>query len=175
MKRKKFLFIYHVGARGDFLASILIGDVLKTSVGMPWVRYTGTDLTQHFKIHNIKDDAASSIITSAITDFSDYHTIRIKFENLQDCKDAFKLASTKLIDRNFVSAIEAYLEFEKTSSQFDHTYNKIVPFKDLFNMEKISLLFEQYRNRKLTAEEETRIKDNIDLNLSLLNRTTILG
>ena len=98
--KKPFLFIYYPGARGDFLASTLIGDVLKTSYTDPFIRQTG--IGEHYKMHYLGVPIIGPGQTKPCTvdSFADFYTIRIKHETPQDCNDVVKLSLAKMAEYN---------------------------------------------------------------------------
>ena len=168
MNIDKHLFIYPNGARGDFLASLLIGDILTSSFQNAWILSPGTHPYWHHKLHRM-GDAWNSRGPIDVESFDHYdHIIRIKLEDHIDCENCLKLATIKMVDRNFTPAIDLYTTYEQTFSLLDDKFDAIVSFKDLFDIDKLKILFVKYRHRSMTDVEEQRVIYNIKLNLDLL-------
>ena len=170
MKNKPHIFFYHNGARGDLLISILLGDCLATNQNGAWVNPTGATRRLHKKFHVIQDYHALDYET-----LLNCVTIRIKFESLRDCEDALKLARIKLTDRNFVCNVEDYNQFEKDFAPFDFIFDKVIAFRDLFDIVVLKSLFLEYHGREMNDTEEQRVVHNIKINLDLLEKYMTLN
>ena len=167
---KKWLLLYHSGARGDFLNSILFGDILLQSYKNPWIIVTGTDQTLRMHGYN---EVYSPHYT--FTKFEDFNVLRIKAEDKFDIMCIAKLATHKLMKDSDIKYdnVLSVSNFENTFSKLDFQFQLIVPFKKLFDIEYINKLFYQIRNNYLTPEEQDRILYNIKLNLDILDSYNI--
>lgn len=168
--KKKFLFLYYPGARGDFLASILIGDILKTDWTKNWIIFTGVghywckmhgQCVNNHDPHHFHDPEGKPF-----TSFDDYTVIRIALEP-DDYELCLRLAKHKM--SNFYSDINGVENHEQYFSSMNNQFSYIVPFKDLFNIDKIEDLFFKFRNRKFTDDERHRVIYNIELQYNILN------
>ena len=169
MRNKKHLFIFYPGARGDFLASILIGDILKSNTTGAKITFVGHAQGMYHKMHNRDMMVYDNPNYFKAESFDQYDVIiRIKFESENDCRAALKLAMIKMTDRNFISYAPAYMRYESSFAPLDHQFTKVIPFMDLFDIEKLKPLFAEYWGRDMTAEEQQRITDNIESNLDYL-------
>jgi hypothetical protein len=162
MKNKPHIFFYHNGARGDFLISILLGDCLAGNENGAWIRPNGADPELYKKFHSIKYLLALDKKT-----FESYISIRIKFESYKDVEDALVLARTKMVD--YICQIEDGLNFEKNFSRVDNVFTKIIPFRHLFDIDKLESLFFEYHGREMNLCERQRVVDNIKLNSDILH------
>ena len=113
-----------------------------------------------------KNPVSSSII---IRKLSVDAIIRIKLEGIDDYETVNLLSRHKLNDRNWRPTLRTAETYEKTFSIFDRAYNKVIPFKELWNINDIKYLFEDLRSRAMTQDEQRRIEHNININLELLH------
>lgn len=168
--KKKYLFLYYPGARGDFLASILIGDILKTDWTKNWITYVGVSpywCKMHGQfVHNHGPHYFFDPEGKPFTSFDDYTVIRISLES-DDYEPCLLLAKYKM--SNFYSVNIGVENHEQYFSSMNNQFSYIVPFKDLFNIDKIEDLFFKFRNRKFTDDERRRVLYNIELQYNILN------
>ena len=172
----KFLLIYYNGSRGDFLSSVLFGDILANSYhdhridnvgkgsGMIVYKWHQVDQLMYGYEPGQKNNA---IPPRPLTYFD--AIIRIKLEGIDDYETVNLLSRHKLNDRNWRPTLRTAETYEKTFSIFDRAYNKVIPFKELWNINDIKYLFEDLRSRAMTQDEQRRIEHNININLELLH------
>ena len=174
MFKDRYLLVYHNGSRGDFLASILFGDVLETNTDGPLISQTGCKLDKRnvFKIHSIhaKVGWASSPVSEPLEPFENYTTIRIKLDSIEDRIHVTKLHFLKKPHNSHKFTVEAAFAFERHCRPYDKFFDYVIPFRDLFDINKIKSLFVVFRSRDMTDEEEQRVVDNISQNLKLITR-----
>jgi len=163
---KKWLLLYHSGARGDFINSILFGDILLQSYQNPWIVVTGTDQT--LRMHGYNEVYSPHY---KFTKFEDFNVLRIKAQDEFDIMCIAKLATHKLMKESDIKYdnVLSVRNFENTFSKLDSQFQLIVQFKKLFDIEYINTLFHQIRNRYLTSEEQNRIIHNIKINLDIFD------
>ena len=174
MIQKEQLIVYYRGSRGDFLTSILFGDMLETSYTTPWIKHSAA-----FSSIKYHDDGCESIpqhflcvdkLTSEV--IKQYYSVRIKIETEQDINQIIALANAKMgqtinpLAHNIeVSIIKSW---ETRFSKFDKDFNLVVPFADLWDVDKIEQHFYQVNRKYITYSQKHRIQHNININRQLI-------
>lgn len=143
---------YPPGARGDFLASILldtIGDCYKN-----YVIGVGAD---YQKVHWCKD----LIGKPCVSDIS----IRVRLNNINDFLTVAHLWQQKILDdplptENILLEI---IQNEFDARNLDHLFDYVVDFASLFDVDAIQKLYQDIHNKELDAETIKKIQHNISL------------
>lgn len=166
--QKPYLWVYWNGSRGDFLASILVGNILSQSYNT-WHAQVGLPEGSYLKMHRRNEKIWYGPDRGFHADSLDpYRVIRIKMESVEEIKEAHKLAAVKMADRNYLVPWQSGLAYEQEFVRWDPTYHLIVPYRDLWDIGQLKRLFRQFRGRDMTLDEENRVLTNINLNLQLL-------
>jgi hypothetical protein len=170
LDQRPLLWVYWNGSRGDFLASILVGNILMDSFNQ-WHARVASQGHHHLKMHRRIEKIWNGPDQGFFVDSLDpYKVIRIRLESVDEIKEAHKLAAVKMADRNYAVPWQAGLAYEQEFALLDATFFKIIPYRDLWDLDRIKDLFQEFRGREMTLEEENRILKNIVLNLNLLQK-----
>lgn len=170
LDQRPLLWVYWNGSRGDFLASILVGNILMDSFDQ-WHARVGLQGEQYLKMHRRIEKVWHAPGKGEFVDsLEPYKVIRIRLESVDEIKEAHKLAAVKMADRNYLVPWQAGLAYEQEFARLDATFFKIIPYRDLWDLDRIKDLFQEFRGREMTLEEENRILKNIVLNLNLLQK-----
>lgn len=168
--QRPLLWVYWNGSRGDFLASILVGNILIDSYDQ-WHARVGLQGEQYLKMHRRNEKIWHAPGEGQFVDsLEPYKVIRIRLESVEEIKEAHKLAAVKMADRNYLVPWQAGIAYEQEFARLDPTFFKIIPYRDLWDLDRIKDLFQEFRRRSMTLEEENRILKNIVLNLNLLQK-----
>lgn len=170
-----YLIIYHNGSRGDFLLSILLGNILINDYQQytgfiigpvepkKWRKWHMIDKPQYgpggqgpYDRHEIKPPDQFDFV------------IRIKLDGPTDFEDVTLLSRFKMKDRNWITSVKDAARFEDTFAPMDNQFDQVIPYRDLWDLEKIKILFQQHRGRPMTEFEEYRVQYNIKINQELL-------
>ena len=176
------LFIFPIGGRGDFLLSILYGNVLSQD----WVKQTIDYATSDRLVDKIHYFGVSAYLNTSIQEdnLSEYLTIRISIDTMQDLLDVAYYNLTKRT-LNFVCptlhegtiSIPQWMKLNAVVSAtethincFDgYKFDHVIPFAKLKDINYIKQLYTQFNQKELTLQELNRIEHNISLNQKILN------
>lgn len=175
---KRYLVIYRNGARGDFLISTLLGDVLARSYQDVWISRVGAlgPRCDVVKWHDPEQCMYGSgglgpdaELPALSLDHFD-HVTRIRLATVQDCVDVSLLAVHKMRHRNYQTTVQDALDHEDKFQSMDPQIHTLIDFQDLWDIDQLRMWFEHYRQRVMTAQEQSRVQHNIDINLALLEQ-----
>jgi hypothetical protein len=152
--------LYSPGARGDFLAAVLLGEFTTYNhLVVPTPRF-------YKKIHTIPESEFKSQYTMPVEQIGQYTSIRIKLSDLDDVLNVVYFCRVKLpqqlfggVDDTLSYLVKQELLFRQFDAQFDH----VVEFKDLFDIESIRQLYSRINQQALSDESVSRICHNIEL------------
>ena len=170
------LIVYHMGARGDFLAEILFGRLamrcLKTSrlgqsASLKNITFTNCQKMHWWKDGNLTgpDDFGRFEKVICITACSDREKTDIAY-----------LATVKKADNSdFKSFYQGQVNsVNQWQSHFEqYRYDLVVPFEKLFDLQYLKTLCRQIGTGPLTDDECKYVQHNIDLNSALLASKTL--
>jgi hypothetical protein len=169
------LFLFPVGARGDFLASILVGDQLAIDGHLPMINLVGGNTKQIAKIHEFGPSHWADVVVNADT-INNYCGLRIDVSNLDDQWTVAWLNCYKKPPINqlgletMVSVAKKVNEWDRTYRQFDQYFDYVIPFNQLSNIDYIVELYQKVNNQPLALDAVERIKYNINLNNNIVNQ-----
>lgn len=169
------LFAFPPGARGDFLSSILYGDVLEESWQRPMVDRGGTHYENCEKIHNFGFSSYGKLyVTSDNLDQWNSYWIRVN-----TAKDMWNVAwlnyskhpqdeepSQSVVYARYSLTKMINQEFEWCQDWFDH----IVDFENLWDLNFLHAFYQQTNNKELNTDQLERIQHNININLELIKQ-----
>jgi hypothetical protein len=169
------LFLFPVGARGDFLASILVGDQLLSDSLVPMITVVGGDITQTAKIHEFGQSCWTDVVVDATT-LGHYQGLRI---DVSDPDDRWTVAWLNWYKKPPVgqfgleSMINSYqwLHFwNQKYKQYDQYFDYVIPFNQLFDVDYITELYQKINSKPLALDAVNRIKYNIELNNNIVSQ-----
>ena len=168
------LFLFPVGARGDFLASILVGDQLLSDGLLPMVTIIGGDITKIAKIHEFGPSLYADVVVDATT-LGHYQGLRI---DLSDPVDQWTVAWLNWYKKPPVgpfglkSMIKSYQlldSWNQKYKQYDQYFDYVIPFNQLFDVGYITELYQKINGKPLALDAVERIKHNINLNNTIIS------
>ena len=157
------LVCFQSGARGEFLASILLGYITKNKpiLNLP--------LSLFKKIHHINElDEVFSIKSEQI---KNYFSVRIKLNTLTDFMKVIYLRKIKSISNEWFESghLLTCIHQELYHRQFDNKFDYIFDFKYIDNLDYIKVFYQQCFQKPMSQEIEDWAIKNINLNLNLIN------
>ena len=172
MSSQPTLFAFPIGARGDFLISILRGNILKYD----WDKLTvnrSIDGPNIVKLHGFgRNEFRQSLdVIVGPENLSQFLTFRISVDSKQDLLDIGYFALQK---RNPSKELENFYAFISLINGHENEFSKyrfdyVIPFSKLKDIDYIQQLYNDINQRELTLEELSRIKHNIDINQKILD------
>lgn len=169
------LFLFPVGARGDFLASILFGDQLLAEGHIPMITVTGGDRTRIAKIHEFGQSHWADVIVDATT-LGDYRGFRI---DVSDPVDQWTVAwlnwykKPPVGELSLETMIGSYRwldAWDQKYKQYDQYFAHVIPFNQLFNIDYLNELYQNIHGRPLSLDAVERIQHNIGLNNNIISQ-----
>lgn len=164
------LFVFVPGARGDFLANILHGDVLSTT----WDQCAIDDRVQNTycdKIHDFGKSEYSEAYATPST-LSQWYSWHIQVRGDSDMWDVAWLSYCKHPHDRPLTWHSVYARFwitqEREKEFAQHRYDRIIDYADLWSVEFVHQLYQELHNKELTAQQLERIQHNIKINQELL-------
>jgi len=168
------LFVFAPGARGDFLSSVLYGDVLETT----WQQHSIDDKVKSMahhrhcdKIHGFGPSQYRKIPVSpaslrqwyswCIWVNTDQEAWDVAWLNFNKRPDHAKLTWRTINSRYWLTK---NLQTEYQRCRFDRTVN----YSDLWSVEFVHQLYQEIHNKKLNTQQLERIQHNIKINQELL-------
>ena len=165
------LFIFPIGGRGDFLISILYGNILSKNWNQATVTCPMDDHSGIAKIHFFGSSHMAPI-TVQPDNLHQFLSFKIGIDTKQDLLEVSYFNALKQNDGNHISPKLLKSRITITQSyinQFaDYNYDYVIPFSKLKDISYIHELYTKINNRVLTQEELTRIQCNIDINQAIL-------
>jgi hypothetical protein len=155
--------LYSSGARGDFLAAVLLDKLKKFTT---YNQLTIQLPVDYKKIHTLPDSRFHSQYTMSLEEIGQYTSIRIKLEDLGDLLNVAYLWTIKLpeqLNPGLVNILDYLLEQELLFRQYDMVFDYVVEFKDLFDIDAIKQLYRNINQQDLPDEYANNICHNIKL------------
>lgn len=189
---KKFLIYYQAGARGDFLANILLDNI--NYVNRNYYKLPAPD-NRYIKVHNLNavGDMYNTAFDDKINKFESYDdmfaycreqgiiTIRIVSRSRRDYKNIAYFCDVKS-RYHYITGPEYAVPFSKSRFKFTnikdiniqihqdsldlnyrHLYDHRVFFSNLFNIEFLKRFYFKIHNTPINETTLTYIQDNINL------------
>ena len=163
---------YTPGSRGDFLYSVLFGNVLETD----WQNHTiqTASTISHRRIHIfglILTPSYHPTTVEGADDILKYKTIRISVPTVEQQKQVAMLRCIKhkVVNPGMDAEIATCAWWENKYRLFDEFCYKIIEFKDLFDVNILNNLRQEIHQVGFTNTQKERVQYNIDLNLNLLD------
>jgi hypothetical protein len=169
------LFLFPVGARGDFLASILVGDQLLSDGLESMITNTGCDCTQIAKIHKFGQSNWADVVVDETT-LGHYQGLRIDVSDPNDCWNVAWLNWYKkppVGPSGLESMIKSYQllhSWNQKYKQYDQYVDYVIPFNQLFDVDYITELYQKINSKPLALDAVERIKYNIELNNNIVSQ-----
>lgn len=169
------LFLFPIGGRGDFLASILFGDQLLTDGHLPTITIAGGDKTRIAKIHEFGQSHWADIVVDNTT-LGNYRGFRIDVSDPVDQWTVAWLNWYKRPPRGEISLQAMIRSYQLLDSwnqkykQYDQDFAYVIPFKCLFDIDYITELYQKVNSQLLAPDAVERIKHNINLNNNVIDQ-----
>jgi hypothetical protein len=164
------LFVFVPGARGDFLANILHGDVLSTT----WDQCAIDDRVQNTycdKIHNFGKSEYSEAYATPAT-LSQWYSWCIWVNTDQEAWDVAWLNFNKHrngADLSWQTVHSRYWLVKQLQGKYQGcVFDRMINYSDLWSVEFVHQLYQELHNKELTAQQLERIQHNIKINQELL-------
>lgn len=172
------LYVFPVGGRGDFLMSILHGNVLADDWDQITITKPGVQesVSEPLKIHNFGSNLHGKIGKFSIgpNDIEKFYSIRISVTDQQDLFDTAYLSAVKRSNNIPLTAELLKQRVSMTQSQeaefcdYDHKFQHVIEFHRLFDIDFLQDLRREISKKSFTDYEVERINHNIELNQNLL-------
>jgi hypothetical protein len=168
------LFLFPVGARGDFLASILFGDQLLTDGHIPMITFIGGDCSRIAKIHEFGQSCWADVVVDETT-IGNYRGFRI---DISDPVDQWTVSwlnwhkKPPIGELSLESMIRSYQlldSWNQKYKQYDQDFAYVIPFNQLFDVDYITELYQKINGKPLALDAVERIKHNINLNNTIIS------
>jgi len=172
---KLSLFLFPPGARGDFLMSILYGNVLEETWDKAMINNVGTHGNTD-KSHGINVPTEFNKIMLTPDSLNRWNSYYIKINNCQDEWTVGWLNYHKHPEEGEFAWKIMYGRYcltqrlNKTFAEYQNQYNHVINFEDLWKIEYIQEIYQKVHNDKLRNNQLSRIQHNIDINLELISK-----
>jgi hypothetical protein len=159
----KLLVCFQSGARGEFLASILLGKIPRNRAVL------NLPLSLFKKIHHINDSKETFSIESS--QIKNYFSVRIRLNTLSDFTKLIYLRKIKGISNEWFEFGHLFtcIDQELYQRQFDKEFNYIVDFENINNLDYIKNFYQMCCQQSMSQAVEDWAVANINLNLNLIN------
>ena len=160
--KNKLLIYYPVGARGDFLASVLFACEPRR---FNYARMHAPLLeSEYFKLHKIDENPKSKIFKGSALDIRRNRSIRIKLNTVEDLLTVTHLRITK-VDTFIVNlpTLTELANHEQVGRFNDYHFKHIVNFHDLFDIEFLKDFYYTYNQTSMPDNLVQPIINNIKL------------
>ena len=173
---KDWLVLFPAGGRGDFLISILFGDILESDYEHEQIKYPNS----RKKVIRMHDYGEAWVHGSNKTDedvlniqsFQEYNVIRIKVETEQEIKHIATLWQHKKPMLNRFDTVSHKMgqiaDLEEKFKGLDRKFHLVIPFSKLWDINYLDDLCIVYQGRPLRTIEKYRILYNIKINQDIL-------
>ena len=169
------LFVFVPGARGDFLSSILYGDVLETT----WQQHSIDDkikpLAHHQhcdKIHDLGPSMYGQVPVTTPAHLRRWYSWCIWVNTDQEAWDVAWLNFNKRrngADLSWHTVHSRYWLVKKLQGIYQGcAFDRTINYSDLWSVEFLHQLYQELHNKNLTAQQLERIQHNIKINQELL-------
>lgn len=160
-ENQKLLILYHPGARGDFLASILLSS-LRDGWELPRIQVK----QDYIKLHNVYNRVFTRY-PAGLAPINDNLSIRIKVNSIEDVLTITNNIVTKLNGINNVENATAIAEDiindEYNHRRLDSLFDYVADFKQLSRPNSLHILVNQITGKFLDKDAMERIRFNISL------------
>lgn len=169
------LFMFPPGARGDFLSSILYGDVLKRTWPKSMIDSPGVNYNRCDKLHGFGISCYNKLHINA-ENLSDWNSYWIKVTTPEDMWNIAWLNYSKHPQGKDLSheVVNSRYHLTKMINQefacYQDVYNNVIDYEDLWDIEYLKKLYQQVNNKDLTNTQINRIQHNININLDLIKQ-----
>ena len=136
MIAENLIIFYHPGARGDFLASVLLNQLANQTAWQITTNLISHSNINYIKAHNFTTEPGE-FGKVQVEDLLLNKCIRIKLDTISDFLTAVYYSKSKIQLNETPSAdslLFDYLLREKRYRKFDNLFNHVVNFSDLFDI-----------------------------------------
>jgi hypothetical protein len=169
MNFDNLLIFYAPGSRGDFLASVLLTQLMDQPLWHIKTEKIFNPYAEYIKAHDLTKDPGQ-FGKVQVEDLIINRSIRIKLQTPSDFLSAVYYSKAKILaNKNLPedSLLSNYLIKEKRYRKLDSMFDYVVDFSNLFDIEFIKQFYANYVGEELPAEAIKRIQDNINLHTVL--------
>jgi len=168
------LFVFAPGARGDFLSSVLYGDVLETTWQQHSIDKKFKPMLHHRHCDKIHQYGPSQYRNIPVSPASMHHWYSwcIWVNTDQEAWDVAWLNFNKRrddADLSWRTVHSRYWLVKKLQTEYQRCgFDRTVNYSDLWSVEFVHQLYQEIHNKKLNTQQLERIQHNIKINQELL-------
>jgi len=162
--KNKLVIYYPVGARGDFLAAILL-NAKPRFFDYSMIRYPPEFIEEYYKLHDIDANPQSRFFKGSVMDIKRNRSIRIKLNSIDDFLSSvyYRMIKVEKHTLNLPYVFKKLVDHELFGRRIDYNFKYTVNFADLFDVDFLKDFYYTYNQITMPDELLAPIIHNIGL------------